>query len=156
MAERKQCSIVETTLSLLYHASVPLEFWYHAFATTVFLINRLPSSSINYVTLFQKLFRCACYPSLKSYNTHKLEPKTDQHVFMGYTLQYKEYLCYNIQTKKMIVSRHVLFHENVFPFAQSKLSLNISASSTNSESGHLHSHSHCPNLAILISLFQTS
>ncbi|MDV3193976.1 MAG: hypothetical protein Q8835_02885, partial [Sweet potato little leaf phytoplasma] len=36
---------------------------------------------------------------------------------MGHTLEYKGYVCYNLETKKMVVSRHVIFHEDVFPFA---------------------------------------
>lgn len=37
--------IVETGLTLLHHASIPLTFWPEAFATAVYLINRLPKEN---------------------------------------------------------------------------------------------------------------
>jgi histone deacetylase 1/2 len=45
--ERKQHHIVETGLTLLAHASVPLCYWNDTFATACFLINRLPSRTID-------------------------------------------------------------------------------------------------------------
>lgn len=95
--KHKHRSMVDMTLTLLFHASIPMKFWFHAFATATFLLNRFPSTSIRFITPFQKLFGfiphishhrifgCACFPSLKPYNTHKLQPKTAQHVFMDYT-----------------------------------------------------------------------
>ena len=65
-----------------------------------------------------KVFRCACYPFPK----HKLEPKITQHIFLGYPHNFKGYIYYNSSTKKTIVSRHVIFHETIFPFAQSSSS----------------------------------
>lgn len=61
----------------------------------VFLINRMCTSSFNMMSPFEKLFGktpnllhlkvvgCACYPLLKPYNKHNLEPKTSQHVLFG-------------------------------------------------------------------------
>jgi hypothetical protein len=37
-------------------------------------------------------------------------------VFLGYALNAKGYLCLNLQTHKLLISRHVAFHENSFPF----------------------------------------
>jgi histone deacetylase 1/2 len=45
-AKHKHRYIVKVGLSLLAHASMPLKFWDEAFATVVFLINRLPSKVI--------------------------------------------------------------------------------------------------------------
>jgi len=47
-AERKHRHIVEMGISLLAHAGMPLKFWDEAFLTVVFLINRLPSKTINH------------------------------------------------------------------------------------------------------------
>jgi hypothetical protein len=83
--ERKHCHIVEVGLALLAHASVPLKFWDDAFLAAVYLINRTPSRILNYETPLERLFhqkpdynylrvlRCACWPTLCSYNTHKLQ-----------------------------------------------------------------------------------
>ena len=41
-AERRHRHVVETGLTLLHHASMPLTFWSHAFQAAVYLINRMP------------------------------------------------------------------------------------------------------------------
>lgn len=41
-----------------------------------------------------------------------------QCLFLGFNIGYKGVLCYNIQTKKFIVSRSVIHDEDVFPFKQ--------------------------------------
>ncbi|RVW26307.1 Retrovirus-related Pol polyprotein from transposon RE1 [Vitis vinifera] len=46
-SERRHRHIVETGLSLLTHASMPLSYWPFAFSTAVYLINRLPTPTLN-------------------------------------------------------------------------------------------------------------
>lgn len=41
--ERKHRRIVETGLTLLAHAHMPISYWVDAFNTAVYLINRLPT-----------------------------------------------------------------------------------------------------------------
>lgn len=50
-SERCHLHIVETGLALLSHASLPLIYWSHAFATTVYLINRMPTPTLNLSSL---------------------------------------------------------------------------------------------------------
>lgn len=71
-AERKHRHIVEVGLALLANASMPLKFWDEAFLTAVYLINRLPTKTIDYLTPIERLlhekpdynslrtFGCAC------------------------------------------------------------------------------------------------
>jgi hypothetical protein len=79
--ERKHRHIVETGLSLLAHASMPLKYWDEAFLVATYLINRLPSKVIHDSTpikcLFDRkldysflhTFGCACWPHLHSCNS---------------------------------------------------------------------------------------
>ena len=57
-AERKHRHIAEFGLTLLAQAKMPLHFWWEAFSTPVYLINRLPSlvtqNESPYSLLFQK------------------------------------------------------------------------------------------------------
>ena len=50
-AERKHLRIVETGLSLLAQAQMPLLFWWDAFVSSVFIINRLPTPLLSYKPL---------------------------------------------------------------------------------------------------------
>jgi hypothetical protein len=84
-AVRKHQYIVETGLSLLAHASMPLKFWDEAFLTATYLINRLPSKVSHDLTpleclfehrpdySFLRTFGCACWPHHHPYNMHKLQ-----------------------------------------------------------------------------------
>jgi histone deacetylase 1/2 len=128
-AERKHRHVTELGLTLLAQAKMPMSYWWEAFSTAVYLINRLPSS-INpnkspYSLLFNKepdyttlkLFGCACYPCLKPYNQHKLQFHTTRCVFLGYSNTHKGYKCVNSHGR-VFVSRHVVFNENHFPFQE--------------------------------------
>jgi hypothetical protein len=95
LAERKHRHVVELAIATMQHASIPLDFWDEIFASTVYLINRLPSSSsktIPYTTLFNKppdysllrVLGCLCFPYTRPYNDHKLQPRSLPCVFIGY------------------------------------------------------------------------
>ncbi|KAM2657198.1 hypothetical protein EV1_012593 [Malus domestica] len=125
-AERKHRHIVETARTLLAASKVPHEFWIDAFATSIYLINRLPTASqcSPWESLFHKppdyhtlkIFGCQCFPWLKPYVHSKLDPKSQSCVFLGYSLQHKGYKCLDVVTKRIYISRHVLFNELHFPF----------------------------------------
>ncbi|CAL8084538.1 unnamed protein product [Prunus armeniaca] len=132
LAERKHKHLVDTALTLLSTASMPLKFWFHAVSIANFLISRMCTKVLNWDSPYSKLFGvspqlqalkvfgCACYPYLRPYQPHKLHFRSSQCVFVGYTLDYKGYLCFRISTSRLYISRHVIFDENVFPFATIK------------------------------------
>ena len=64
-------------------------------------------------------FGCLCYPLMCPYNSHKLQPRSGECVFLGYATNAKGYLCCNIHTRKYYTSRHVIFTESLFPFHKS-------------------------------------
>ena len=127
-SERRHRHIVETGLTLLSHASLPLTFWSQAFSTAVYLINRMPTPTLNLSCPFElifktrpnysklKIFGCLCYPWLRPYSSHKLAPKSKPCVFLGYSLSQSAYLCFDPTTPRTYVSRHVQFVESVFPY----------------------------------------
>ncbi|KAH9680638.1 retrovirus-related pol polyprotein from transposon RE1 [Citrus sinensis] len=154
--ERKHRHIVDIGLTLLAQAHLPLKFWWNAFHTAVYLINRLPTPVLNNISPFQKLFNqtpnysflrtfgCACYPALRPYNKHKLDFKTCRCIFLGYSSYHKGYLCLH-SSGRIYTSNHVVFYKSSFPYVsgldfsspdkcQSPVSLSKSSSSSSSSS----------------------
>jgi len=127
VSERRHRHIVKTGTTLLSHANLPSYFWSYAFATATYLINRLPSPILNHKSPFQTLFAaapnylklrtfgCLCFPWLKPYHTHKLQPKYVPCVFLGYSNTQSAYLCFHLPIQRLYISRHVTFDENTFP-----------------------------------------
>ena len=96
--EHQHQHIVETGLTLLHQASIPLTFWPYAFVTSVYLINKMPKAGFSLDSSFEKLFNktldssklrvfdCLCFLWLHPYSSHKLEPKSSPCVFLDYSL----------------------------------------------------------------------
>lgn len=76
VAERKYRHIIETDLTLLFNANLPLFLCVETFMTVVFLINKMPTSTLSMESPFAKLygeepdynslkiFYCRCFPHL--------------------------------------------------------------------------------------------
>ncbi|KAJ4720471.1 Retrovirus-related Pol polyprotein from transposon TNT 1-94 [Melia azedarach] len=125
--ERKHRHLVETGLTLLAQASMPLKFWWEAFSTATFLINRLATPTLGdkspFHALFHtkpdytmiKVFGCECYPFLRPYNRHKFDFHTSKCVLLGLSVLHKGYLCLH-HSGRIYIARHVTFNEGSFPF----------------------------------------
>ena len=130
IAERKHRHLVETGLALLAHSQLPLRYWDEAFLTACYLINRMPTPVINKETplyrlmhvqpnySFLRIFGCACWPSLRKYNSHKLEFRSKMCVFLGYSPLHKGYKCLDPATGRVYISRDVIFDETKYPFSR--------------------------------------
>lgn len=125
--ERKHRHIVETGLALLAHSNIPLKYWDHAFVTATYLINRLLSPSLQNKSPYFKLmhqspdysslrvFGCACFPFLRPYNSHELDFRSQECVFLGYSTVHKGYKCLAADGH-IYISKDVMFHESKFPY----------------------------------------
>jgi hypothetical protein len=90
----------------------------------------LPNRVINFSTPLHKLtgakpdfsmiktFLAACWPNLRPYNAHKLNFRTKQCVFIGYSELHKGYKCLHIPTRCVFISRDVIFDQHMFPFSK--------------------------------------
>jgi histone deacetylase 1/2 len=48
---------------------------------------------------------------------HKLAPRSSLCVFLGYSSEHKGYRCLELESNRILTSRHVVFDESFFPFA---------------------------------------
>ena len=115
-------------MTLLAQSFLPSKYWSFAFQTSVYLINLLPAKLLNFQSPLQVLFHkipnyhhlrvfgCLCFPSLRPYNHHKLSYRSTACVFLGYASTHKGYICLDVSTSRLYISRDVLFHESSFPF----------------------------------------
>jgi hypothetical protein len=96
-----------------------LKFWDEAFLTSTYLMNILPSRTINndtarYSSL--RVFRSACWPNLLPYNTRKLAFYSTQCIILGYSPRHKGLKCLEVSSGRVYISRDVVFDEAVFSF----------------------------------------
>ena len=132
IAERKNRHIVETARTLLLHANVPVHHWGDAILTACFLINRMPSSSIEnkipHSILFPKeplfhidprIFGCTCFVHDMSPGLDKLSARAIKCVFLGYSRLQKGYRCYSPVHNRYYISADVTFFEEKLYFLPS-------------------------------------
>ena len=130
VVERKNRHLLETARTLLFQLHVPKHFWTDNVSTACFLINRMPSSVLNWVTPFQTLFPhkslfpieprvfgCTCFGRHVHPHVSKLDPKSLKCIFLGYSRVQKGYRFYCPSLRKYLVSANVTFLENI-PFSQ--------------------------------------
>lgn len=118
---------METVITLLNTASLSSKFWYFAYAHSVFLINRMPCKTLSMCSPYQLLYQkvpdvqalkilgSAVFPWLRPYNANKLQARSVMCIFLGYSMGYKGVICFDLKTRKYIISRHVIFDESCFP-----------------------------------------
>ena len=76
---------------------------------------------------FLRTFGCLCFPFLCPYNNHKLDFRSSPCVFFCYNSSHLGYRCFDIESHRMYISRHVRFHEHVFSFDKSEQIAKVSA-----------------------------
>jgi hypothetical protein len=123
------CTTNDTIRTLLLQAHLPSLFWAEGLHTSTYLLNvSLPlrawpplltrHSSVpppRYDHL--RLFGCACYPNIAATAPHKLAPCSTLCVFLGYSPDHKGYHCFDLSSRRVLISRHVVFDESVFPYS---------------------------------------
>ena len=114
---------MKMTRCLLYEKNLPKELWAKTSNTTVFLLNRLPTSALEKKTPFEawssikptlknlKVFGYLCFSYIPQVKRDKPEKKSEPGVFVGYSLVSKDYIIYQPKYGKVITSMYVQFLE---------------------------------------------
>ncbi|KAM1470959.1 hypothetical protein COP2_042684 [Malus domestica] len=110
---------------MLHDKSMPYFLWAEAIHTAVYILNRSPTKALNNLTPFKayngrkpgvghlKVFGSVCYVHVPSETRQKLDAKSVKGVFVGYTTCEKGYRVLDPCTKKLILSRDVVFDETM-------------------------------------------
>ncbi|GFZ16754.1 hypothetical protein Acr_26g0000240 [Actinidia rufa] len=139
-AERKHRHLLDTTRALLISSGCPERFWGEAALAAAYTINRVPSPLLGNLTPYERLygtppdyhslrvFGCACFVLLQPHEQTKLEPRSRLCCFLGYGIEHKGYRCWDPLSRRLRVSRHVVFWEH--KMFSSLSSFQMSSSST--------------------------
>nr|KYP60023.1 Retrovirus-related Pol polyprotein from transposon TNT 1-94 [Cajanus cajan] len=124
VSERKNHTVMEMARLMLKEKGLPNTFWAEAVYTAVYLLIRCPTKVVRDKTPIEawsgkkpsakhlRVFGSICYIHVPDEKRHKLEDKTVRGIFLGYNSQSKGYRVYNLQTKKLTISRDIEVDEN--------------------------------------------
>ena len=131
VAERKHRHLLEVSRALLFQALLLLRYWGECVLTATHLINQLPTKVLKGKTPYEvlhgsaptynhlRVFGCLGFVATYKQGRDKFQPRARTCVFLGYPLGQKGYKVMDLETHKVYVSRDVVFHEHIFPFAAS-------------------------------------
>jgi hypothetical protein len=127
VAERKNRHILETARALLLGSHLPSRHWADAVATSVHLLNRMPSKVLEFKTPLHTLstyvslptmlmipprvFGCVAFVHLPKHQRTKLDPCAIRCLFLGYDVHQKGYRCYDPAHNRTYVTMDVTFLE---------------------------------------------
>eukprot|EP00253_Pinus_taeda_P018317 PITA_18317 len=121
--ERMNKTLMERARSMLSGAKLGQEFWVEAMETTCYLVNRSPSSALEYKTPQEvwtgnkpslshlRVFGCDAYVHVPKEKRTKLDTKSKKCIFIGYKDGLKGYKLWNQVTRKVVYSQDVVFKE---------------------------------------------
>ena len=137
VVERKHRHLLERARALRFQASLPNTFWGECVLTATYVINRLPSKVLHDATPYEILFKqkpnydhmrifgCLAYYRSTQTGGDKFELRGRPGIFIGYPQGTKGYKVYDIENKKIMISRDVRFVENHFPMAHVHISSEV-------------------------------
>ena len=123
VAERKNRTVVEMARSMLKQTEMPDCFCAEAVAAAVHILNISPTKVVWNQTPYEawngnkpsishlRVFGCICYVLLTT-NRHKLDKKSQKHVFVGYCTKSKAYRLYERLSGRITISRDVVFDKH--------------------------------------------
>lgn len=129
--ERKHQQLLQIARAFLSQSNMPITFWGHAILMATYIINILPTPILEWKTPYKclhnkdpsysslKTFGCLCFATNVKPHKTKFAPRDIRCCFSGYNPGQKAYKLYDLEDKKVIMSRDVVFYESIFPFIDS-------------------------------------
>jgi transposase InsO family protein len=126
VSERSNRTIVEPARSMLHAAGLPIELWAEASNTAVYIKNRVVSRSREGKTPYElwkgikpnfshlRVFGADAYVHVPKDERTKFDPKAIKCIHVGYCETQKAFRLWDPATRKVRISRDVLFNEERF------------------------------------------
>ena len=123
VAESKNRTVMNMVRSMLSMRKVPRIFWAEAVNWTLYILNRCPTLAVKNVTPQEawggvkpsvehlRVWGCLAHAHVPNEKRRKLDDKSITCVLLGFSEESKGYRLYNTSTKKIVVSRDVVFEE---------------------------------------------
>lgn len=131
--ERKHQFILNIAQDLMIQSFLPKFLWNYAVQHAVFLINRVPSNALERKTPYQvlhgthfslnmlRVFGLLCYVSTSANHRGKLDNRAKKRAFLGHKAGMKGFVAYDLSSREIPVSRHVIFYEYSLVFHKLKM-----------------------------------
>lgn len=128
VVERKHKHLLEIARALMFQASLPQKFWHFSLLAATYLVNRLPTPTLDWKTPYSilfhkepdytllKLFGCLVFAANTAPHKSKFASRGSKCICLGYTITCKGYNVYDLETGKLFVTRDAHFFEHVYPF----------------------------------------
>ncbi|KAK2429756.1 putative mitochondrial protein [Trifolium repens] len=120
VVERKNRTIQESARVMLHAKSIPYHFWAEAMNTACYIHNRVTLRKGTSSTLYElwkerkptvkhfHVFGSKCYILADREPRRKLDPKSDEGIFLGYSTNSRAYRVYNSKTQVVMESVNVV------------------------------------------------
>lgn len=117
---------MEMTRSILKAMRIPNFLWGEAIRHSTYLINRVPTKALKNQTPYEclrnkkanidhlRVFGCLAHAKIESVILRKLDDRSQTLVHLGIEPGSKAYRLYNPTTKRIVVSRDVVFNEKAY------------------------------------------
>lgn len=128
VVECKHRHLLQLARSLMIQATMPQQFWPYSLLMATHIINRLPTSLLNWKTPYKllqgkqpnysslKIFGCLCYATNTKPHVNKFEPRAHKCVYLGFSPGRRGSDSKIWILSKFFVSRDVIFYEHISPF----------------------------------------
>ena len=123
VVERKNRTLQEAARVMLHAKKLPYYFWAEAMSTACYVLNRVTLRKGTSTTLYEiwkgrkptvkhfHVFGSKCYILADREQRRKMDPKSDEGIFLGYSLTSRAYRVFNNRTRTMMESINVVIDD---------------------------------------------
>lgn len=127
VTEHLNRTLAEGVVAMLNQSNLPKSFWGVAVLYLTDILNCTPSSTVANTTSWAiwynkqldismfRVFGCHAHVNILRKDRKNLEPHFEPQIFIGFAEGYKGWKVYSLSTKKVSVTRDVVFDESSFP-----------------------------------------